>query len=145
MASACVHTLYITELLSTSSNSATYYHCCYCYWYCCACDTIGLWVVGITLAYTLTFSLHMKLQGLWISIICGIATTATLCTVALVRTDWRQQARTAVAATVGTAVSSIKSTTSSTSCSSNSSSARSTWPESPDTAPAFGAGSSSNC
>ena len=53
----------------------------------------GLWAVGVALGYTLTFPVHLRLRGLWIGIICGIFTTATLCLTTLLRTDWAQEAR----------------------------------------------------
>jgi hypothetical protein len=54
--------------------------------------TAGLWCVGVVLGWVLTFRTDLKLRGLWVGIICGVFTTAVLCLVSLIRTNWSQEA-----------------------------------------------------
>ena len=51
------------------------------------------------LGWVLTFRTHLKLRGLWVGIICGVFTTAVLCLVSLLRTDWAQEAHLAAVRT----------------------------------------------
>jgi hypothetical protein len=47
----------------------------------------------------LTFRTDLKLRGLWVGIICGVFTTAILCLVSLLRTNWSKEAHLAAVRT----------------------------------------------
>ncbi|XP_024538637.1 protein DETOXIFICATION 16 [Selaginella moellendorffii] len=51
------------------------------------------YIVGLPLGSVLAFFFDLKGRGLWIGIVCGIATQATLLTIVTLSTNWQKQAR----------------------------------------------------
>jgi MATE family multidrug resistance protein len=59
-------------------------------------NLFGLWLVGVTLGYVLTFVVDMGLTGLWWGMTVGLLCASSFCTYLLVSTDWEQQAHAAI-------------------------------------------------
>ncbi|KAG5179895.1 hypothetical protein JKP88DRAFT_326046 [Tribonema minus] len=62
-------------------------------------NILGLWCVGVLSGYLLAFRAGYALRGLWMGVIAGVATTAVLNLTELLRVDWPEEARLALART----------------------------------------------